>query len=525
METTKIREFLRCHACNVDPGGVCPKCIKKFMSKEWIDLRKQLSPKRENKKNLSYSPTLNVDTNVQSKIPDMPSDMFALSPASRIELSRNVRRLQAENEILLSKLSKLSPESSKRYLSSKVKKNFENNVPQLELDEGVDNNNKCNDNNHTMIKTKPMHIYLYDNYMDDDADVSNNEMSEKGKQLRRRGLNFWRQIIQTERKKLDHISLSGNTTAQGKVSSINSNQSKIFMKNLVTPQFTYPTATLRASDIDYIDFEINGNGDSEDSNEKNNIFLHELLKEIQDLQSDNFEEIEENNDDCYEEVSINYNRSYENKFKDPNATDDMRKYWSQRFRYFSRFDDGIKTDTQGLFSVTPESIAKYIAKTCSCDTIVDGFCGIGGNAIKFAMTCKHVIAIDIDPMKIKYAKHNAAIYNVADKIDFIVGDFFELCSSINADAVYLAPPWGGPKYSTLKEGKIKYIMKDTSYSSTGKDLVESGLKISKNIAILLPKYANVNDLNIFPGIFHKLEYHYLNHKKKSSCMYGGSMFQ
>ena len=89
------------------------------------------------------------------------------------------------------------------------------------------------------------------------------------------------------------------------------------MKNLVTPQFTYPTATLRASDVDYIDFEINGNGDSEDSNEKNNIFLHELLKEIQDLQSDNFEEIEENNDDCYEEVSINYNRSYENKFKDP----------------------------------------------------------------------------------------------------------------------------------------------------------------------------------------------------------------
>ena len=72
METTKIREFLRCHACNVDPGGVCPKCIKKFMSKEWIDLRKQLSPKRENKKNLSYSPTLNVDTNAQSKIPIQP---------------------------------------------------------------------------------------------------------------------------------------------------------------------------------------------------------------------------------------------------------------------------------------------------------------------------------------------------------------------------------------------------------------------------------------------------------------------
>jgi trimethylguanosine synthase len=36
-----------------------------------------------------------------------------------------------------------------------------------------------------------------------------------------------------------------------------------------------------------------------------------------------------------------------------------------------------------------------------------------------------VIAIDIDPVKISCAKHNAKIYDVLDKIDFINGDFFE----------------------------------------------------------------------------------------------------
>lgn len=37
-----------------------------------------------------------------------------------------------------------------------------------------------------------------------------------------------------------------------------------------------------------------------------------------------------------------------------------------------------------------------------------------------------VIAIDIDPVKIACAMHNAAIYGVADRIEFIVGDYFQI---------------------------------------------------------------------------------------------------
>ena len=53
---------------------------------------------------------------------------------------------------------------------------------------------------------------------------------------------------------------------------------------------------------------------------------------------------------------------------------------------------------------------------------------MGGNAIQFAFTCNHVIAIDIDPHKIALARHNAAVYGVADRIEFIVGDFFNVSS-------------------------------------------------------------------------------------------------
>lgn len=59
---------------------------------------------------------------------------------------------------------------------------------------------------------------------------------------------------------------------------------------------------------------------------------------------------------------------------------------------------------------------------------------------------KLVIAIDIDPKKIEMAKHNAAIYGVEDRIEFIVGDYIKLVDTLQADTVFLSPPWGGPEY-------------------------------------------------------------------------------
>ncbi|KAM4865535.1 trimethylguanosine synthase isoform 2-T2 [Thomomys bottae] len=71
---------------------------------------------------------------------------------------------------------------------------------------------------------------------------------------------------------------------------------------------------------------------------------------------------------------------------------ELAKYWAQRYRLFSRFDDGIKLDREGWFSVTPEKIAEHIAGRVSqsfrCDIIVDAFCGVGGNTIQFALTGK-----------------------------------------------------------------------------------------------------------------------------------------
>ncbi|KAJ8311025.1 hypothetical protein KUTeg_011426, partial [Tegillarca granosa] len=156
---------------------------------------------------------------------------------------------------------------------------------------------------------------------------------------------------------------------------------------------------------------------------------------------------------------------------------DLVKYWGQRYRLFSRFDDGVKLDKEGWFSVTPEKIAEHIAERCQCDLIIDAFCGVGGNAIQFAFFCERVIAIDIDPVKIEYAKHNAAVYGVEDRIEFILGDYLKIAPYLKADVVFLSPPWGGPDYLSADVTK----------------------QITDNIAYFMPRNADIEQLASLAG--------------------------
>ncbi|KAI1243389.1 hypothetical protein IHE44_0000993 [Lamprotornis superbus] len=173
------------------------------------------------------------------------------------------------------------------------------------------------------------------------------------------------------------------------------------------------------------------------------------------------------------------------------ADPELIKYWAQRYRLFSRFDEGIKLDREGWFSVTPEKIAEHIAirvsQSFNCDIIVDAFCGVGGNAIQFALTSKRVIAIDIDPEKLRLARHNAEVYGVAEHIDFLCGDFMALAAGLRADVVL-------------------------------------SKKITNNIVYFLPRNADINQVASLagPGGKVEIEQNFLNNKLKTITAYFGS---
>ncbi|KAI8138776.1 RNA cap guanine-N2 methyltransferase-domain-containing protein [Fennellomyces sp. T-0311] len=180
------------------------------------------------------------------------------------------------------------------------------------------------------------------------------------------------------------------------------------------------------------------------------------------------------------------------------------------------------TDTEGWFSVTPEKIAAHIADRCRCDIIIDAFTGCGGNAIQFAFTCERVIAIDIDPVKLHCAKHNAQLYGVADRIEFIQGDFFELAPRLKADVVFLSPPWGGPSYAQSAVFDLT-----TMIPGNGITIHSIASKITPNVAYFVPRNTDPHQLARLagPGGVCEIEQNYLRGNLKALTVYYGDLFQ
>lgn len=199
------------------------------------------------------------------------------------------------------------------------------------------------------------------------------------------------------------------------------------------------------------------------------------------------------------------------------------KFWNKRFSLFSLFDMGIKLDRESWFSVTPEKIAKHTADRCKCDIIIDAFCGAGGNTIQFAKLCRRVIAIDLDPSKVEMARHNATIYGVNEKIEFIVGDYLKLAEKLQADAVFLSPPWGGLEY--LKGGH--YDVEKSLLPVGATQLLTVTRTISPNICVYLPRNTNTQQLAMLagPGNSVEIQQNFLNNKLIAiTAFYGNLQF-
>ncbi|KAJ2003817.1 Trimethylguanosine synthase [Coemansia thaxteri] len=172
----------------------------------------------------------------------------------------------------------------------------------------------------------------------------------------------------------------------------------------------------------------------------------------------------------------------------------LEKYWRQRHNFFWRFDEGIIIDVEGWYSVTPEIIAEDTAsriaqlynqgssKDFGRICVVDACCGVGGNAIKFAEWCERVIAIDISAERLELARNNAEVYGVADRIEFILGDFFQLAPMLKADVVFMSPPWGGPEYIDAPVFDLSSLPFRTS-----QEWIDSARLVSKNIVCFMPR--------------------------------------
>lgn len=128
--------------------------------------------------------------------------------------------------------------------------------------------------------------------------------------------------------------------------------------------------------------------------------------------------------------------------------------------------------------------------------------------------CQHfiiVIAIDISRSRLEIARHNAIIYGVADRIEFIQGDFLDFARTYSEraaarkiDVVFLSPPWGGPSYleqSPTKDKRTEDGKGQSSYSLQnirpipGNELFHLARQITPNVAYFLPRNTDLEEIS------------------------------
>jgi len=125
---------------------------------------------------------------------------------------------------------------------------------------------------------------------------------------------------------------------------------------------------------------------------------------------------------------------------------------------------------------TNELAANWRAKRLACDVLVEVGSGIGIQTFAFAKTCGKVIAIEIDPRKVSYAKATAEKQNITN-VEFICGDGIEELKKIEKADVVFMDPERAPSEEVRDLATIKPNVNE---------IIKQAQRLTNKIAIELP---------------------------------------
>jgi trimethylguanosine synthase len=111
------------------------------------------------------------------------------------------------------------------------------------------------------------------------------------------------------------------------------------------------------------------------------------------------------------------------------------------------------------------------------------------------------------------------VYGVDHKIDFILGDFFQIARFLKADVLFLSPPWGGPDYLSLETYDLNMMQ-----PRHGSEIFDFARNITENIAYFVPRNTDINQLTDLAGSgCCEIQPIGLNNKVKALTAYYGNL--
>jgi SAM-dependent methyltransferase len=104
-----------------------------------------------------------------------------------------------------------------------------------------------------------------------------------------------------------------------------------------------------------------------------------------------------------------------------------------------------RVDDDARLGLTPEALALALGQRARSLAerahVVDACCGAGGNTIGFARAGCSVTAIELDAARLELARHNAALYGVAERIAWLHGDARDLLPQQPATLWFIDVPF------------------------------------------------------------------------------------
>uniref|UniRef100_A0A6C0CLX6 Methyltransferase n=1 Tax=viral metagenome TaxID=1070528 RepID=A0A6C0CLX6_9ZZZZ len=186
------------------------------------------------------------------------------------------------------------------------------------------------------------------------------------------------------------------------------------------------------------------------------------------------------------------------------------KYWHNRDDLYPEWDKtGIKTDEEGLFSITPARFAAKIAIILKAlvnkynntpYNMLEIGTGIGGNLFEFSKVFDLVSTVEYNLDRLELAKSNCKTVLSQEQMDKItfhnvnVKDFFKQNELQRYDLVFMDPPWFNEKVSSTNYFTFENIGYK-QFNMYGITLVLYILNYTNLVAIKIPLRANCTSIN------------------------------
>jgi tRNA1(Val) A37 N6-methylase TrmN6 len=185
-----------------------------------------------------------------------------------------------------------------------------------------------------------------------------------------------------------------------------------------------------------------------------------------------------------------------------------------------KFGDDFLADERTFIMGIDQRFTKHFAERFIGLNVLETCTGAGFTTLSLARTAKHVFTVEIDEDNQKKAISNIEKAGLSLDVTFIFGSILEpeiLKGHPTVDAAFIDPDWAvtGPDH--------EYRFQRSNTQPPADAVLRKMLKITDNVAIVLPPFINVEEFEGLPK--HERERLYLGESHELFCLYFGKLIR